>query len=111
LVTELQAVFEERDAADWLADFRAAGLPCGPINDVPDVFAHPQAEARQLALEAHHPTAGVVRTTGFPYTFSDTPAEVRLPPPRLGEHTQAVLTELLGYSAAEVADLEAEGAI
>ena len=111
LTAELEAVFETRDAADWLDDLRAAGLPCGPINDIPDVFDHPQAEACQLALEIEHPTAGPVETTGFPYTFSDTPAEVRLPPPRLGEHTQAVLTDLLGYSAGEVADLEARGAI
>ena len=111
MVAELEAAFEERDASDWLADLRAADLPCGPINDVPDVFEHPQAGARQLVVEAQHPTAGPVRMTGFPYTFSQTPAEVRLPPPRLGEHTQAVLTDLLGYSAGEVDDLAAQGAI
>jgi formyl-CoA transferase len=111
MVAELEAVFGARDAADWLADLRAAGLPCGPINEVPDVFDHPQAEARRLVVEAEHPTAGPVRMTGFPYTFSQTPADVRLPPPRLGEHNHPVLTDLLGYSAEEVADLAAQGAI
>ena len=105
LVSVLNGVFAARDADEWLADLREAGLPCGPINAIPDVFDHPQAQARGLALEAEHPTAGPVRLTGFPYKLSQTPAEVRRPPPTLGQHTEEVLVDLLGYSADQVAAL------
>jgi formyl-CoA transferase len=111
LLEALGEVFVERGADEWLAKLRESGLPCGPINTVADVFEHPQAEARGLELVAEHPTAGSVRTTGFPYTLSKTPAEVRQAPPLLGEHTGEVLTDLLGYSALEVADLNERGVV
>jgi formyl-CoA transferase len=111
LAEALSEVFVTRDAGEWLAELREAGLPCGPINAIPDVFAHPQAEARELALETEHPTAGPVQFTGFPYKLSQTPADVRHPPPLLGEHTQEVLVELLGYAAEEVASLRERGAL
>ncbi len=101
----LDGAFAARDAAEWLAEFRSAGLPCGPINSVPEVFQHPQAEARSFVLEAEHPTAGTVRFPGFPYKLSATPAAIRRPPPRLGEHTEEVLQDLLGYAAEEVSAL------
>jgi formyl-CoA transferase len=111
LVAALSKVFGSRDAEDWLADLRDAGLPCGPINAVPDVFRHPQSEARGLVLETQHPTAGQMRLTGFPYLLSQTPAVVHRPPPLLGQHTREVLTDLLGHSDAEVTALQEEGAI
>jgi len=107
----LGKVFAARDADEWLADLREAGLPCGPINTIPDVFEHPQAQARGLAIETEHPTAGSVRVTGFPYKLSQTPADLRRPPPLLGQHTAQVLTELLDHSAEEVAALRERGAI
>jgi formyl-CoA transferase len=107
----LDQAFMARDADEWLAVFTKAGLPCGPINDIPEVFAHPQAEARELVLESEHPTAGKVRFPGFPYKLSETPAQVRLPPPRLGEHTQEVLVDLLGHSPEAVADFRARGIV
>jgi formyl-CoA transferase len=111
LLEALGETFATRDAAEWLADLQEAGLPCGPINTVPDVFEHPQTQARCLAQETVHPTAGPVRVTGFPYKLSRTPAAVRRAPPLLGQHTQEVLEELLGYSAQEVAALREGEAI
>ena len=108
LLEVLGEAFAARDAEAWLAECREAGLPCGPINTIPDVFAHPQAEARDLVLEAEHPGAGTVRFVGFPYKLSGTPAEVRHPPPRLGEHTVEVLTKMLGYSTEQVAGFRAQ---
>jgi formyl-CoA transferase len=99
----LDQAFQRRDAAEWLARFQEAGLPCGPINTIPDVFAHPQVAPREMILEAEHATVGTVRFPGFPYKFSHTPAAVRLPPPRLGEHTEEVLVQDLGYVREEVA--------
>jgi formyl-CoA transferase len=103
---ELEAAFATRDAEEWLAELRQAGLPCGPINTVPEVFEHPQVQARELVVEAEHPTAGALQFPGFPYKFSQTPAAVRRPPPRLGEHTEQVLVELLGYTPEEIAALQ-----
>jgi crotonobetainyl-CoA:carnitine CoA-transferase CaiB-like acyl-CoA transferase len=111
LLKVLNEIFSTRDADEWLADLREAGLSCGPINAVPDVFAHPQAQARDLAVEAQHPTAGPVRLPGFPYKLSSTPATVRLPPPLLGQHTDEVLTELLGYSSEDVTALREQRAV
>jgi formyl-CoA transferase len=108
---ELGEAFQTRDAGDWLDAFRQAGLPCGPINTVPEVFAHPQLESRQLALEVEHTTAGTIRFPGFPYKFSATPAQVDLAPPLLGQHTREVLQELLGYSPERVADFESQGVV
>ena len=111
LVDELNKTFSQRDVNDWLADLIRAGLPSGPINPIPEVFSHPQAQARAMTLESEHPTAGTVRLTGFPYKLSQTPAEIHRPPPLLGEHTEEVLTGLLDYSPVGVARLRDKGAI
>ncbi|MCJ7722802.1 MAG: CoA transferase, partial [Anaerolineales bacterium] len=107
----LSEVLITRDADGWLAELREAGLPCGLINTIPDVFDTPQAQARNLVLDIEHPTAGSLRLTGFPYKLSQTPAEVHRPPPLLGEHTEEVLVELLGYSSDDVSILRERGAI
>jgi formyl-CoA transferase len=111
LVTELNQIFSGRDVNDWLAELAKAGLPCGRINSVPEVFAHPQAQAREMTLESEHASAGTVRLPGFPYKFSQTPAEIHRPPPLLGEHTEEVLTSLLDYSPEDVTSLRNKGAI
>jgi formyl-CoA transferase len=74
LVDELSRIFGQRDVDDWLEDLVKAGLPCGPINSIPEVFAHPQAQARGMTLESEHASAGTVKLTGFPYKLSQTPA-------------------------------------
>jgi crotonobetainyl-CoA:carnitine CoA-transferase CaiB-like acyl-CoA transferase len=111
LGAELNRIFSQRDVEGWLADLVRAGLPCGRINSIPEVFSHPQAQARDMTLEAEHPTAGTVRLTGFPYKLSQTPAEIQRPPPLLGEHTEEVLTGLLDYSTEDMASLRDKGAI
>ena len=111
LVDELNKIFFQRDVDDWLADIIKAGLPCGPINSIPQVFAHPQTQARDMTIESVHPTAGTVRMTGFPYKLSETPAGIHAPPPLLGEHTEEVLTSLLDYSPKDVALLRIKKAI
>jgi formyl-CoA transferase len=111
LGAELNRIFSQRDVDDWLADLVKAGLPCGRINSLPEVFSHPQAQARQMTLESEHASAGIVRLPGFPYKFSKTPADILRQPPLLGEHTEEVLTELLDYSPEDVASLRDKGAI
>jgi crotonobetainyl-CoA:carnitine CoA-transferase CaiB-like acyl-CoA transferase len=107
----LSEVMASRPVSEWLSVLRDAGLPCGPINDVASVFDHPQIQPRELILEVEHPKAGPIRLTGFPYKFAKTPAELHYPPPLLGEHTEEVLTEILGYSMDQVALFQERGAI
>jgi formyl-CoA transferase len=111
IVDELAKTFSQKNVDDWLADLVKAGLPCGRINSIPEVFDHPQAQAREMILETEHASAGTVKLTGFPYKLSNTPAGLRLPPPMLGQHTEEVLTTLLDYSKADVASLRDREAI
>jgi glutaryl-CoA transferase len=99
-----------RSSATWLARFEAAGIPCGPINDVLAAFAEPQAIARGMTVDLRHPILGSVRQVGVPFKLSATPATIRTPPPLLGEHTDEILAEL-GYDTPAIAALRATGAV
>jgi len=86
--------------AHWVELLNRAGVPCGPVNSVAEVFEDPQIRAQEMVLDVAHPGHGVVRMLGFPIKFSDSACRVRRPAPGLGEHSDEVLTEL-GYAAAE----------
>jgi formyl-CoA transferase len=107
----LNEAFATRDANEWLDRLQEVGIPSGVINTIADVFNHPQAQDRQLKIEIEHPTAGVLGFPGYPYKMSKTPAQAHRPPPLLGEHTDEILLELLGYSSEEVTFLREKGAI
>jgi formyl-CoA transferase len=111
LAEALNEAFASRDAREWLERLQEAGIPSGLISSIKDVFEHPQAEARKLRIEIEHPTAGRLGFPGFPYKLSKTPAEAHRPPPLLGEHTEEVLIESLGYSTEHITALRAKGAI
>lgn len=111
LVDELNKIFSTQDAEHWLEQLRKAGLPCGRINTVPEVFDLEHTRAREMILESEHSSAGILKLVGFPYKLSNTPAEVRNPPPMLGEHTEEILSSLLKYSADEISALKSSGAI
>ncbi len=106
----VNAKIGEATVAGWIERLNRAGVPCGRVMDLADVFADPQVLAQDMVLEAEHPGHGRVRMTGFPVKLSATPARLRRPAPRLGEHTDAVLREL-GYDAARVAELRANGVV
>jgi crotonobetainyl-CoA:carnitine CoA-transferase CaiB-like acyl-CoA transferase len=110
LVPMLQAHFLQRDRRAWLSLLEAAGIPCGPVNDLADVFADPQVRARGMVVEVPHPHAGALPLVGSPITLSATPVESPRAPPLLGQHTDNVLREA-GYSDDEVAALRSRGAI
>jgi crotonobetainyl-CoA:carnitine CoA-transferase CaiB-like acyl-CoA transferase len=95
LIPRLEDIFRRRDADAWIGSLWREGIPAGPINTVDRVFADPHTAARGMVVEMDHPTAGKVRLIGSPLKFSGTPVEYRLAPPLLGEHTAAVLRELL----------------
>ena len=111
LVGLIEARLAARPRDEWVAAFAAAGLPTGPINDIGQVFADPQARHREMVVEVEHPTAGRVRLPGIPVKFARTPARVQGPPPRLGEHTDEVLRDVVGLSEAEITELRSSGAV
>ena len=99
-----------RTTAHWIQVLDCAGVPCGPINDMAQVYADPQVVARDMVVEIDHPAAGLIRNIGIPIKFSETPGTVRRPPPRLGEHTQEVLLEF-EYTVDEIETLEHRGIV
>ena len=99
LVPLLAARMRQRTRADWLAALQAATVPCGPINDLNDVFADPQVQARGMKQTLPHPLSDRLALVASPMKLSATPVQLRRPPPLLGEHTDEVLAEL-GLSAA-----------
>jgi crotonobetainyl-CoA:carnitine CoA-transferase CaiB-like acyl-CoA transferase len=107
----LQEIFSRRPTQEWLDLLEAAGVPNGPINNVAQVFEEPQVRARGVRVELDHAVAGKLPTVASPMRFSGTPLEHRLAPPLLGEHTEEILCERLGRSAAQIAALRAEGVI
>jgi formyl-CoA transferase len=102
LVPLLEEKIAARDSDDWISAFRAVGIPCGRVNTMDRVFSHPQIRPRNMVVELDHPTAQKVKLVGVPVKYSETPGSVRLPPPLLGQHTDAILSELLGYSREEI---------
>ena len=109
LVPLLNDLFRARPSAEWLRLLTAAGVPCGPVNDVATALADPQVGARDGIVSYEHPTLGAVRQVATPLRLGDEPAPVARAPLR-GEHTEAVLAELCGYGAERIAELRAAGA-
>jgi crotonobetainyl-CoA:carnitine CoA-transferase CaiB-like acyl-CoA transferase len=95
----------------WIDLLTKAGVPCGSVRDLKEVFTDPQLEARQMIARAEHATLGAIRLLGLPIKLSQTPGSIRTAPPTLGQHTDAVLQKDLGLSAAEISALREGAAI
>lgn len=94
----------------WLARMERAGLPAGPVLDILQMQADPQAHARDMIVEVDHPVAGAVKTLGHPVKFSETPASIRSAAPLLGQHSREVLHEA-GYDTGQIEAMIASGAV
>ncbi|MFK5733308.1 CoA transferase [Pseudomonas urmiensis] len=100
-----------KTTAQWVSELEQAGVPCGPINDLAQMFQDPQVLARGLAVSIAHPLAGSVPQVASPIRLSETPVEYRQAPPLLGEHTEAVLEEVLGLDGEAVQQLRGAGVL
>jgi CoA:oxalate CoA-transferase len=106
----INAKIREASVDAWIERLNAAGVPCGRVMNLAEVFADPQVLAQEMVVEIEHPGYGPVRMTGFPAKLSATPAQLRRPAPALGEHTDAVLGAL-GYSPEHIATLRRDGVV
>ena len=110
IVNIIAKLFTTKNGEDWLKILTKAGVPCGPINNLYDVFNDPQVLYRQMVHEIAHPKAGKISLTGVPIKLSDTPGEIITAPPILGQHNKEILSEL-GYSDKNIDKLQEEGVI
>ncbi|WP_322083003.1 CaiB/BaiF CoA-transferase family protein [Burkholderia sp. BCC1972] len=111
LVPILAEMVKARDKADWIAVLEAAGVPCGPINDLDEVFDNEQVVARGMQVSLPHPCGADVKLVRNPIRMSATPPDARTAPPLLGAQTDDVLRDMLGYDDARIAALKAKQAI
>ena len=110
LVTQtLTPVMKTKTTAEWVEALEALKIGCGPINTLKDVFADPHVQARNMTLEMAHGSGATVKVIANPVKLSATPPTYRSAPPVLGEHTEAVLSGILGMGAAEIEELRAKG--
>jgi glutaryl-CoA transferase len=111
LIAILQGIFVTRTMREWLEALERAGVPCGPINTLADVFADPQVQARGLKLNLPHPSIGAVPSVANPIKYSATPISYRSAPPMLGADTDEILREMLGLAPSEIARLHKGGIV
>ena len=111
LVPMLEVVMKTRTKPQWLGALEAAKVPCGAINNLAEVFADPQVQARAMVDEWDHPLRPGLRLVASPAKLSATPVRKDLPPPLLGQHTREVLTDLLGLDAGQIDALTRDGVI
>ena len=111
LVPLLDAMVRERGRDEWIALLEEHGVPCGPINNLDEVFENEQVLARGMQVDLPHPVAGKVKLVRSPMKMSVLPSTSELAPPLLGQHTDEVLAEVLGKSGEEIALLRARGVL
>jgi crotonobetainyl-CoA:carnitine CoA-transferase CaiB-like acyl-CoA transferase len=111
LLPLIAKLMRQYSTADWLEKLAEAGVPCGPINDLQEVFAESQIAARGLVQTQVHSSGTVIKTVANPVKFSATEMAASLPPPHLGEHTNAALMDWLAIDATRLAKLRSSGVL
>ena len=111
LIPLLNELFRKRKISEWTNLCEQIGLPAAGINDMAAVFKDPQVQARELRVEYEGQDGETIPMVASPLKIPTTPATVRLGPPQLGEHTEQILKEMLGYKTALIEELRVEGVI
>ena len=111
LIPLLAAMVKEKTKVEWISHLESVGVPCGPINNLQEVFENEQVVARGIQLNMPHPTAGSMKLVASPMRLSKTPVTMRMPPPLLGEHTEEILSATLHYTYEQIAQLRSKGII
>lgn len=111
LIPQLRQATVFKTTAQWIALLEAAGVPCGPINDLQQVFADPQVQSRGLSFDLPNALGGRTPQVASPLRLSDTPVAYHSAPPLLGQHTDALLQRVLGMSEGQIAALREAGVI
>lgn len=111
LIPQLEAAFAQKTASEWIESLTTLGVPCGPLNNIQQVFDDPHVKSRGVQVEIPHPRAGSVPALANPARLSETPPAISRPAPLLGEHTREILSDVLGLSDEEIAQLAAEEVI
>jgi crotonobetainyl-CoA:carnitine CoA-transferase CaiB-like acyl-CoA transferase len=105
LVPMLEEIFRPHSKAYWLEKLEAAGMVSGPINEISDVFSDPQIAARNMVVEVEHSLGRPLKLVANPLRMSETPLNRYEPPPRIGQHTDELLSGVLGLGVSEIEDL------
>jgi crotonobetainyl-CoA:carnitine CoA-transferase CaiB-like acyl-CoA transferase len=105
------AAVRQRTRQEWYKLLDREGIPCGLIKNVAEVCTDPQVVARDMVAQLNHPTAGPINVNGIPIKLSATPGEVKEAPPLLGQHTDEILSEILGYTPEQIAELRQQKAV
>jgi CoA:oxalate CoA-transferase len=108
---ELKEWCSTRNVMDIVDALAIQSVPVAPVYRIDQMLEDPHVKARGIITEVEHPTAGKVRSPGFPVKLSKSPASIRFPAPQLGEHNEEVLTELLGYTKEQVAEFKKAGVL
>ena len=111
LIPQVAQAMLARTMTEWVECMEAANVPCGPINNLEQVFEDPQVRHRQMKLTLPHPVGGEMPNLANPIRFSDTPIRYERAAPTLGEHTDEVLATRLGMPAARISELKARGIV
>jgi crotonobetainyl-CoA:carnitine CoA-transferase CaiB-like acyl-CoA transferase len=111
LLPQIKEIMLQKSSAEWLEALNARGIPCGPINNIEQVFADPQVQHRGMQLQLDHPAAGKVAGVASPIRLSQTPIEYQQAPPMLGQHTDDVLSRMLALDATTIAQLRNDGIV
>lgn len=110
IMAEMRNIFLTKTREEWLKIMEGKDFCASPVNSLEEVISDPQVKARQMILDVDHPVEGTIKQIGFPYKFSETPGEIKMPPPVLGQHTNEVLADF-GYTKDDIRDLEEKGII
>lgn len=101
----------EKSCDEWMEILVEASVPCGPVNNMERLFSDPQMLHRNMVAEVAHPTIGKLKLCGIPVKYSETPGSIRLHPPLVGEHTNEILSDLLGFDKERIESLKTAGVI